>query len=202
MVRHPRRIVACLVAVVLVAVVALVWGLGQGKEPAPLPQHPFVSPSASPAQVVPLAGGPNRLVIPSLSIDTPLDATAVNEKGVLTGPSDPSRVGWDQASASLSATSQGTSLLAGHVNMSGREGALWDLSNVTPGAQITTFDADNKATNWVAVGLQATDKDQLPQGLDTTDGQRRLVIVTCGGEVHGGNYDKNVIVTAAPADTA
>ncbi|MCT3001549.1 class F sortase [Propionibacterium freudenreichii] len=199
--RPPGRLVACVVAFVLIVGAAVMWGMGQGKQPAPLPEHPFTSPSASPAPVVAVADGPNRLVIPALSIDAALAPTAMDDKGVLTGPADPSRVGWDRASASLSATSQGTSLLAGHVNMSNQQGALWDLSDVTPGAQVTTWDADNKATNWVAVGLQVTDKDQLPQGLDDTSGERRLVIVTCGGEVHGGDYDKNVIVTARPADT-
>lgn len=200
--RLTRRVawVVAGIAMAVLVVLAVVWVREPLSLPAaPLPHAPFTSTTGAPAPVVEVAGGPNRLLVPSLSIDAPVDVQQMDDKGVLTGPSDPSRVGWDLASASPSAAAQGSTLLAGHVNMAGQRGALWDLAQVTAGAQVSTFDATGIRTDWVVTSLEAADKDQLPSGLAATDGPRRLVIVTCGGEVHDGEYAQNVIVTATPA---
>jgi sortase family protein len=190
--------------------VALSSGLRTEQVPdAPLPEHPF-----SLAAVVPLppaegsaatdsarAAGPNRLLIPALGVDAPVVAEPAHE-GALVIPGDPATVGRWVGSASVT-SAIGTTLLAGHVSVDGRPGALSALARVEPSAVIVTTDGSGRPTLWRVVELQTRAKDDLP-GFPVT-GSRRLAIVTCGGPLRqtgaSRSYRDNVIAYAVPAPT-
>ena len=91
-------------------------------------------------------------------------------------------------------------MLAGHVDINGDLGALHKLASVTPGAIIHTADETGKVTTWAVSSLEVRRKNDLPDF--SKSGQRRLVLVTCGGpaeRVDGyWSYRDNVIVTATP----
>jgi hypothetical protein len=210
------RVVAVAIALVLTLVLSgglwLVMAARSAAPPpaAPLPADVF-SLTATPATTHPAPTGEpvaraNRLLISSLHIDAAIiDERAPN--GGLTSSGDTHVVGHRLDGASLT-SSTGTVVLAGHVEFAGEEGgALDDLYQVQPGAQVVTTDSAGRATRWIVIALQVSANTGRPTALATHAGPRRLDIVTFGGPLShvdgadGGynTYADDIIVTAVPA---
>jgi hypothetical protein len=183
--------------------------VGQSSRPpaaAPLPKAPFavplpVSPSSSGggvAAAAPPAGVlPDHVYVPQLGIAAAYVPVGVAH-GELTIPGDVHTVGYSTAGASLSAAA-GTVLLASHVDYVGQgRGSFYTLSTIRAYADVYVTDARNTLTHWVVTGLADPLKSALDQSIFNRNGVRRLVLVTCGGQVHDGDYDRNIVVTAAP----
>ena len=79
---------------------------------------------------------------------------------------------------------------------------LASLVDIQPGAEVLLTSPTAEVSRWTTTSLQVVLKDDLPQGIFSTAGARRLVIVTCGGPFDraSGHYLDNVIVTAIPLD--
>lgn len=172
-------------------------------EAAPLPSATFDVSGAvlrDPAPDSPAVSmEPSRLAVPSLGVDAPVEDRPVTRGGDLVVPGDPQIVGrWDGGAALDSR--EGTTLLAGHVDIHGDLGALHRLASVGAGAEVRTSDVRGRVTRWVVTGVDVRRKENLPAF--SAGGERRLVLVTCGGPVlragDGWTYRDNVIVTAAP----
>lgn len=159
--------------------------------------------SASTVAMSPGRMGPERLYVPSLGIYASLSSVAFGG-GSLTIPREPWRVGIDVGSSPLGST-VGTTLLAGHVDLSGTPGALASLADADPGAMVYVTDDEGNRSSFVTDGLQSYSKVSLPRSIFDVEGPRRLAVVTCGGpimEVDGQrHYRDNVVLTAAPAAT-
>ena len=66
-------------------------------------------------------------------------------------------------------------------------------------AKLWVTDADGHATQWQVTQLTDPLKvDGIDQSIFDADGPHRLVLATCGGTVHDGDYDRNVIAYAEP----
>ncbi len=169
-------------------------------EPAPMPKAEFTVDAPTP---VPAAGpvhpdgmDSGTIMIPALGIYAPLtDEKSVN--GWMTLPGDLAQVGIHAGTAPL-ASPAGSTVLAGHVNGNGVNGALYRLYETSPGMQAWTKDRDGHLRQWVASSLKAYKKAALPQDIFDVDGPRRLTVVTCGGAVVGWHYTDNVIATFVP----
>ena len=166
---------------------------------APVPV-PFAVSSPSPEPAWDVVVGPHRLVIPALAIDAPLVAAPIADDGALVVPDNPAIVGLSTLAAPLDAGS-GTSLVAGHVNMNRTPGALWRLAQIRPGTRVITTSDRGERREWIVDELTVHPKDALPEGLTAAEGRRRLAVVTCGGSVRGGEYEKNVIAWAQPSSS-
>lgn len=152
----------------------------------------------------------SHLVIASLCVNGAIVPTYQQRDGALAIPHDVHQVGMWNGGAQLSRpggqpVSQGTTLLAGHVDYFGQgAGALYNLYRAAPGAIIYAADAAGHVTRWRVTGLAVVLKSQLPSWVFAgTSGPRKLVIVTCGGPVEyspqfGNTYRDNVIATAVP----
>ncbi|WP_019810545.1 class F sortase, partial [Saccharomonospora halophila] len=99
---------------------------------------------------------------------------------------------------------RGATVLAGHVDWGGRTGpfaALWDLGR---GTRVTVVDDGATRRAYRVVETLTLHKDDLAahaKRLFGGDRPHRLVLVTCGGDVSGGDgYTDNRIVVAEPAD--
>ena len=140
----------------------------------------------------------DHVVIPALGVDAPLTPEVVSN-GALTIPGDVGTVGAWTGSAALTSTT-GTVLLAGHIdNINQGPGALHDLYLLQPGDKVFVR-LHGVSTTWQIVTLGSYPKSEIPQDLfDGSQGPRRLVLVTCGGQIHNGEYDQNVVATAVPA---
>lgn len=144
--------------------------------------------------------GPDRLYVPSLGVYASLSSVRFSG-GSLTIPREPSQVGVDIGSAPVTAD-EGTTLLAGHVDLSGTPGALVSLAEAKPGAVVYVTDGEGRRTAFVTSALQSYSKVSLPRSIFAVDGPRQLVLVTCGGPVMTidgeSHYRDNVVLTAVP----
>jgi hypothetical protein len=181
------------------AVLLLVYA-GSGPRPGPLPRREFaLTPDQLPDSLTTTEVSPevDRLAIPSLGVDAPLDTVPTGGDQLLL-PADISHVALWDGSAGISAV-RGSLLVAGHLdNADGQAGALHDLAYARPGAELVLV-RHQVTTRWRVSGLRVADKADLPKGLwSGSAGPRRLYVVTCGGPVVDGHYADNVIVTALP----
>jgi len=154
---------------------------------------------------------PAHVVIGSLCVNGPIVTTAVTPEGALIIPADVHQIGmWDKGAAitgpDQQPLTQGTTLLAGHVNAADQgSGAFYDLYKVQPGAVVYVADPAGGVTRWRVVGLDVVVKAALPKSVFAgPTGPRKLVLVTCGGPIMnipgvGNTYRDNVIVSATPA---
>lgn len=117
-------------------------------------------------------------------------------------PSDVHNVGWWSGGGSLTGAT-GTVLLAGHVNYVGQgPGALSQLASARVGETVITVGANHMEQTWKVYKVTSVPQANLPQNIFAPSGQRRLVIVTCGGTLEPDHYyNQNVLVYATPAAT-
>lgn len=211
-------VAAVLAGTAAVLGVTLIVGGSQSHPPAaaPLPAHGFSVPVSA---LPPLPGAkladPGRcdlvlhawqVLVPDLCIDGSVVLTGLKPDGALVIPANVHRVGlWDGGPGLAAGSTGGTTLLAGHVDYVGQgDGALYRLSDVTPGMVIDTIDASGRVSRWRAVSLRVVVKAELPGSLFAGHGGPRLLtLVTCGGPIeyvpgYGNTYADNVIVTAVP----
>lgn len=170
------------------------------EEVTPEELGPFVRTEPVPAE--PPAGFASHLQVPSIYVDAGVVNHGVTEDNVMTLPSDLSKVGLLDTVQPLSAE-QGSTVLAGHVTYHGQRGALYYLGEVPPGSRIQTWDDAGQRQDWVVSGVRLHRQGELPDEIFATDGERRLHLVTCGGEIvetsRGWLYSDNIVVTAVPA---
>ncbi len=170
---------------------------------APLPAHPFAlrlaHAASGPVPKLAIKLAPNELAIPALGVVAPLQAEDIADHS-LTIPGNVHIVGiW--TGGGKTGGRVGTVLLAGHVNYFDQgNGALYDLSNIQPGAQIYVSGPTGRLDAWTATSLRSYPKANLPQDIFTASGPRRLVVVTCGGpfDAQSGHYLDNVVLSASP----
>ncbi|SDO68401.1 Sortase family protein [Nakamurella panacisegetis] len=169
--------------------------------------RPSGSGTAPPRHVGPWTfDGANRLFVQSLGIDAPVLPVGTDRGGLII-PGDVRQVGRWSGGADID-DQHGTVLIAGHVNFVGQgEGALYNLYTVQPGAIVVTTDSKGVRISWRVIALDSIDKKALPAGIFTRTGPRRLVLVTCGGNLlhvdglNGGynTYQNNTLAYAVPA---
>lgn len=202
--RRFRILATAATIVVLVGGLLLTYLGTRPDENSALPPAPSVGNTA-PAPIEGAASGVN-LAANTLSLDligvlAPIvDASVID--GVLTPPDNVHEVGIWLDGAPLDSTT-GTTLLAGHVNMTGQgNGALFDLGTMTPGQEIRTSDAAGNTTQWRVTAVVTRAKaDGIEESvLAGPDGPRLLAVVTCGGELQYkdgvGSYADNVYLYA------
>ena len=154
---------------------------------------------------------PAHVVIGSLCVNGPIIPTSATPEGALIIPQDVHQIGmWDKGApitgSDQQPLTQGTTLLAGHVNAADQgSGTFYDLYKVQPGAVVYVTDPAGSVTRWRVVGLDVVVKAALPKSVFAgPTGPRKLVLVTCGGPIRnipgvGNTYRDNVIVSATPA---
>lgn len=188
-------------------------------KPLSTPQPGSVQHECKPSKS-PLTGAARPEVdIPSLCIYAQMVPTTVASEGLLI-PTDVTQVGLNTSGTPLTRKGEpvtdGTTIIAGHVDdLDQGPGAFYWLYEVKPGADITVTDFGRTAngkldithagtvTHWKVYKTAVVEKDKLPSDLYAKDGQRRLVLITCGGPLlhysWGNTYADNVLVYATPA---
>lgn len=143
-----------------------------------------------------------HLYIPSLGVAAPYQPITPSAD-TLIPPFWPQEVGLDTRGGQVDGRS-GTVLMTSHVNYAGRgNGAFADLYAIAPLAEVVVTDSSDAATYWQVTRLADPLKsDGIDQSIFDATGPRRLVLATCGGAVHGGDYDRNILAYALPVRTA
>lgn len=141
---------------------------------------------------------PLRVRVPSLDIDIDLAAVGVDADGDFDVPR--SGVGWYRHGPAPG--SEGSAVLAAHVDFNGAPGAFFRLSELAPGDRIE-IDGDDGVTRLFTVVDQVLyDKTVLPADeLFRETGDEALRLITCGGtfDADARSYLGNRVVTAIPA---
>ncbi len=211
--RHHRPIISGTAVLALVAGVVLISQVRTSHPPAaaPLPTATFSlgyqpAPVDSGAATIRLVAPAESLAarhvyVPSLGIDASWSSEPITA-GSLVIPHDVHTIGLSAAGGQPDSET-GTVLLASHVNYRGQGlGVFASLYRILPGALVVLTDDAGHASRWRITELTDPMKADLDPGLFTAQGQRRLALVTCGGQVHNGEYDRNIVAVAAPDEDA
>ncbi|OYD70473.1 sortase family protein [Rhodococcus sp. OK302] len=152
---------------------------------------------ASPTAMIPQYP-PSKLIVPSLSIDAPVDPIETRSDGVLDPPADVSRIGWWSPGARPAGP--GSTVLTAHVDSRVQgPGVFYHLRDVEMGAPLEVH-TQAGVVRYVVTSMTEYNKSALPAELFSISSERRLVMITCGGKFDAstGNYEQNIVVTATP----
>jgi hypothetical protein len=165
-----------------------------------VPHHPQVPAGGSSARRA------ARVQVPHLDVRRvrlSADLTPVSfRSSALTPPADLRRGGLWRDGAGLDAT-VGTTVVVGHVSDDhDRPGVFHRLDGVRRGDGVVTTAPDGTVRRWRVTRVRLTPKRVLPAALFAQTMARRLVLITCGNEVHypdgGFHYRSNLVVEAVP----
>lgn len=140
------------------------------------------------------AGVPERLSIPELHVDTPVEAVAATAEGIEVPAIG--RAGWFDGGARPG--DPGRAVIIGHLDGANGPGVFENVPSIKTGAEIVVVDEEGGAHRFAVTGKLQVPKDEFPA--DAVYGGSEnpvLVLVTCGGEyVEGSGYTDNVVIYA------
>ncbi len=198
----------------------LIWQSMQPEESveAPVPAQDFVQDAGEPVgpteaevdgqQMRPEDMAPGTLFIPAIGAYSPIVAEDGFEASKYAGfdsmeiPSDNSKSGWYSPGGALYGGDQGTTLLASHITTYEYGwGVLRDLYSLQGGEMFYTKDFDGNLQSWQMTEMRTEFHTDFPQDYWAADGERRLVVTTCGGGLtQWGTYQYNIFAVAVPVD--
>ena len=143
------------------------------------------------------AGGrPTRLRIPSIGVDTPLEALALDAAGRLESPKVYGKAGWYTGGAVPG--EPGPAVVAGHVDSRTGPAVFYRLRDLDPGARVEV----ESEGQWLVFEVTAVEryaKSEFPSNrVYGPTPVPELRLITCGGEfdLAGHSYRDNVVVYA------
>jgi sortase (surface protein transpeptidase) len=147
----------------------------------------------------PLAGGPPiRVRIPSIKVDSALEALAVNG-GTLASPTEFDRAGW-YADGTVPGDT-GPAVIAGHVDSRTGPAVFFRLHELKPGAEVDV----ERGGQWLVFNVTAVErhpKARFPsEKVYGATPAAELRLITCGGifDTRHNAYRDNVVVYAVLA---
>ncbi|MFI7382766.1 class F sortase [Streptomyces sp. NPDC049813] len=203
--RNPgstSRAAGCIWALLLVGSAAVTFGI-TGIEQNPVPPQPAErhthQAAAAPAAPPLPASTPRRVRIPALRVDAPLTGLALDGDGRLEAPpeDDPGIAGW--WSRGPSPGSQGTAIIAGHVDLPSGRAVFYDLGALKPGMHVDVPRQDGVTARFTVDAIDVYDAADYPDDKVYADtGRPELRLITCGGgyDHQRGRYNGNVVVSA------
>ena len=175
--------------------------------PIPEPTTPEAKPSASTAEKQPTPiGVPSRIIIPSASVDKPLQSGGLNSKGIVSPP--PATVMWldDKTYGNVAPGQLGTSIIAGHVVADGKPDVFSELGEVSQGDEVRLIYPDGAELELAVISAEVIRKDVLvhdPRLWAPQSSENRVAIITCSDK-QGYREDRhrvaNYVVIAVPVE--
>ncbi|MCG7260976.1 class F sortase [Corynebacterium hesseae] len=168
---------------------------------------PFVDDSGEQDQEIDAAPGEFRgFGAMSLGINdefAAVDPIQVTDTGMLIPPRDVQRLGWYSASAVPGeAGPVGSSVITGHINYQGQgTGFAEKFTTLEQGQEFTVFiDGEERKFRVTEAPYRLPKGAGFPDVVNDTEGENRLVLITCGGKFVGGElgYEDNIITVAEP----
>lgn len=140
---------------------------------------------------------PVTVRIPSIGVETSLEALKVDSAGVLEPPTRADRAGW--YAKGVAPGDAGPAVIAGHVDSKTGPGVFYRLPELRPGAEVQVERKDGSKLTFVVNHTYSTQKTEFPTaGVYGPAPLSELRLVTCGGDFDrvAGSYRDNVIVEA------
>lgn len=141
---------------------------------------------------------PVAVRIPELGLQASILSVGVDEDNRFAVPAAEA-VGWYKHSATPG--SEGSTVLAAHVDYRGRPGAFFNLADLEVGEIVEVESADGSVTRYRVTSNISYEKRGLPADeLFRKSGDSVLQLITCGGnfDTVKRSYTDNVVVTAEP----
>ena len=140
---------------------------------------------------------PVTVRIPSIGVETSLQALKVDSAGALEPPTRADQAGW--YAKGVAPGDAGPAVIAGHVDSKTGPGVFFRLPELQPGAEVLVEREDGSSLTFVVHHTYSTEKAAFPT--DVVYGPTplsELRLVTCGGDFDrvAGSYRNNVIVEA------
>jgi hypothetical protein len=166
--------------------------------------QPVAAPPARASAAAEPASTPDNVTPATVEIagadPAPVGLVDVADDGSLNIPKDIDTLGWWVGSKPMGAT-RGTTLIAGHVDSAvAGLGYFSKLTDLAEGDPITVVDGLGGKWEFEVSATEQVVKSALPKDLFDTTGERRLALITCGGEFDEAkrSYVDNYIVYATP----
>ena len=96
----------------------------------------------------------------------------------------------------------GTAVIAAHVDFGGERGVFFDLRSLQVGEEVAVTDEAGGVHRYRVTERYQVDKDELPiEQIFVADGPPGLTLITCGGSFDSSarSYQDNIVVRAVPA---
>lgn len=140
---------------------------------------------------------PVTVRIPSIGVETSLEALDVDSSGALEPPTRADKAGW--YAKGVAPGDAGPAVISGHIDSKTGPGVFFRLPELEPGAEVLVEREDGSKLTFVVNNSYSTQKTAFPTAVvygPTPLSELRLV--TCGGEFDrvAGSYRDNVIVEA------
>jgi hypothetical protein len=212
---------ACAALAVLTAAALLAGCSATPEQPAggasaptssPPPASPAPTPAEAPSEVPIISAtdpepaaatvAPTRVRIPEADIDMTIVPVGVEGDGWMELPDRVDTAGWYRFGSGADSPT-GTVVVAAHVDsLTYGVGAFSRLIELPVGTVVELDDGTGASERWTISSVDRVAKAELPTGdLFDRAGDRRLALITCGGEFDRstGHYRDNVVVVAEPA---
>jgi Sortase domain len=144
---------------------------------------------------------PDRLRIPAIGVDTPLENLTLNAAGQLNVPADYAKAGW--YSAGTAPGDVGPAVIAGHVDSKQGPAVFYKLRDLHPGDIINV----SRGGTWLAFQVISTEK-YVKTEVPTSQVYRptplpELRLLTCAGDFNWQHhsYTENLIVYAVATES-
>ncbi|KON73323.1 hypothetical protein M768_10305 [Cellulosimicrobium cellulans F16] len=175
---------------------------GRGGTGTAGPSGPTRDVPVRPAQDVPdpAPPAPTRVVVADLDVDLPVEPAGVDPEGRMALPGSGDVAAWYRFGPAP-ASPAGTTVVAAHVDDPDGVGPFARLAEITTGARVDVVDATGASYTYTVTDVRSVPKPDVPlDELFDRTGERRLVLVTCGGawDRDRRSYSDNVVVTATP----
>ncbi|MDO8148727.1 sortase [Isoptericola sp. b515] len=141
---------------------------------------------------------PPELVTVQGLLETPVRPVGVDPDGTMELPESGDVAGWYRFGPAPG-DPQGAAVLASHVDTQEGVGQFARLAEATAGDKVTVTDADGVRHRYEVTEITRYSKEAVPwEKFFDRSGERRLVLVTCGGrwDAEAGHYEDNLVVTA------
>lgn len=141
---------------------------------------------------------PVRLVIPAIKVDAPVQyvGLASDGSGEMDVPSNFTDVGWYQEG--VRPGMRGSAVIAGHYNGKDiSEAVFYDLDSLEIGDEVVVMSAERVEDIFRVVNIKTYDYNEPATDVFiSTDGKKRLNLITCGGEWLSdvNQYNKRTVV--------
>ncbi|MDJ0384581.1 class F sortase [Streptomyces sp. G-G2] len=195
--RRTRRAAALAGAAGLTAV--LVTGCSGGDGPATTAGGASSASPVSAASVL-KPSVPDRIRIPGIEVDAPLDTVGLDAQGVMREPdfSKPKDAAWYKDGPTPG--ERGASAVVGHLDTpQAPEAVFFNLNKLKENEQIEIHRADGSTAVFAVDDVETYKKDAFPSEkvYGDTHGKAELRLITCGGRLTADrHWDSDVVVFA------
>ncbi|AZM90357.1 class F sortase [Streptomyces sp. W1SF4] len=194
---RARRAAALAGAPALALALALATGCSAGAAAhgtTPRTPTPRTAASVLPPSV------PDRIEIPGIGVDAPLDAVGLDAQGVMREPdfARPDDAAWYEQGPTPGEA--GAAAIVGHMDTpQAPEAVFHNLKTLRKGQQIEVHRTDGTTAVFTVDSVDTFKKDAFPTGkvYGDTHGKAELRLITCGGDLTADrHWDSNVVVFA------